>query len=242
MSDNTVTGSLVIVSAEYGADGWSWWRQQSPRPTGDAATFYAVPTPDLRNWRTVLMPEDDPRHAGAWEVSDASRDAYGLPDDGKRYRAWNVPEAMLQDVPGGAQETPGEDEAPTVPTFTVEDLERARDEARRDERRRLTDEFETWKARATEIAHQYADDNSLCSEFDRCMEAVGLPPRSRMVMVQVRSFAIEIAPRDVDDRDEIARALADHYGVDTYAASQFLNGSYGDIAILDEDGDELRSW
>jgi hypothetical protein len=39
-------------------------------------------------------------------------------------------------------------------------------------------EFDAWKARATETAHEYADRNELCSEFDRCMEDIGLEPRS----------------------------------------------------------------
>ena len=46
-----------------------------------------------------------------------------------------------------------------------------------DGRREANATFDAWKARAEEIAHEYADRNELCSEFDRCMEEVGLSPR-----------------------------------------------------------------
>ena len=38
-------------------------------------------------------------------------------------------------------------------------------------------EVERWKRRAEEIASEYADNNDLCGEFERCMEAIGLQSR-----------------------------------------------------------------
>ena len=46
--------------------------------------------------------------------------------------------------------------------------------------------FEAWKARATDIAHEYANDNDLCSRFDDAMRDIGLPERTREVDVRVR--------------------------------------------------------
>lgn len=46
--------------------------------------------------------------------------------------------------------------------------------------------FEAWKGRATDIAHEYAEDNDLCSRFDDAMRDIGLPERSREVSVRVR--------------------------------------------------------
>lgn len=66
-----------------------------------------------------------------------------------------------------------------------EALEEARQQGRREARAEAEQEFERWKARATSIAHDYANRNSLCSEFDRCMEEIGLPGRSREYSVEV---------------------------------------------------------
>lgn len=51
------------------------------------------------------------------------------------------------------------------------------EEAYRRGRNDANAEFEEWKRRATETAHEYADNNDLCSEFDRCMTEIGLEPR-----------------------------------------------------------------
>jgi hypothetical protein len=57
------------------------------------------------------------------------------------------------------------------------DVASALEQGRREGREQANREFEEWKARAEQIAHTYADENDLCSEFDRCMEEVGLSPR-----------------------------------------------------------------
>lgn len=67
-----------------------------------------------------------------------------------------------------------------APSGTSEsDVASAVAEAKREQRLADIQEFERWKANATATAHEYANNNSLCSEFDRCMEEIGLEPRSR---------------------------------------------------------------
>jgi hypothetical protein len=84
-------------------------------------------------------------------------------------------------------------------------LTRAREEGKREQRRTDVDEFERWKSNATEIAHSYADDNSLCSEFDRCMEEIGLEPRTREYVVE---FRMTVTARDADSAIEDAEEQA----------------------------------
>lgn len=81
--------------------------------------------------------------------------------------------------------------------------ERVRD-AVREERARLTREFDQWKENATEIAHQYANDNSLCGEFDRCMSEIGLRPRDREWQVTF-SVTVNVEASDDDSAVEQAR-------------------------------------
>lgn len=54
-------------------------------------------------------------------------------------------------------------------------------------------------------AHEYADDNSLCGEFDNFMEKHGLPPRSREHEVSVRVSAditVTVSARDQEDAED----------------------------------------
>lgn len=64
-----------------------------------------------------------------------------------------------------------------------ESVEEAHARGKREQRAEDMREFEAWKERATEVAHEYADRNELCGEFDRCMSAIGLPTRSRTYRV-----------------------------------------------------------
>lgn len=68
-----------------------------------------------------------------------------------------------------------------LPAVTGTDAHETREEAYArgvtDGRTAATREFDAWKASATETAHEYADRNDLCSEFDRCMTEIGLEPR-----------------------------------------------------------------
>jgi hypothetical protein len=102
---------------------------------------------------------------------------------------------------------------PAIPTteeeFTAALLaatEAGRVEGRREGRRSANEEFESWKRMANETAIQYANDNSLCSEFDRCMLAIGLEPRDsyeRNWEVTV-TYNITVSATSEDDVEEAA--------------------------------------
>lgn len=84
--------------------------------------------------------------------------------------------------------------------------------------------FEAWKERATQVAHEYAETNSLCGEFDRCMEEIGLSPRERSynvtthitVSVPARALARseDSAVEQIDDltTGDLRRAVEDALG------------------------------
>jgi hypothetical protein len=98
------------------------------------------------------------------------------------------------------QEGPREaTEAPV--TFSQEDVDRMVQEATARTRTALLEEFEAWKRRASEIACEYADENNLCGEFERCMEDIGLEGRHREYVV---SFSLTVTARN----DESATAEA----------------------------------
>jgi hypothetical protein len=102
----------------------------------------------------------------------------------------------------------GKDNHTVIPAEVVQALGGDLDAAKREGRREAEREFEEWRQRATEIAHQYADDNSLCGEFDRCMEEVGLEPRNREYEVTVteeRTYTFTMTARDSDDAYNEAR-------------------------------------
>lgn len=99
----------------------------------------------------------------------------------------------LHVLPPFGQETPQE----ATPTAPQETPEEAYLRGRRDAEEAARREMEAWKARATEIAHTYANDNGLCSEFDRCMVDVGLTPRTREYEVHVcYTFTVEASNAD----------------------------------------------
>lgn len=98
----------------------------------------------------------------------------------------------------------------------------------------MQSEFESWKQRATGIAHDYANNNSLCREFDRAMVAIGLPPRFTSVKIRLE-FPLEVSdPNDYAAvRSAILNATSDPVA---YARSN------GYVYVEDEEGDEIASW
>jgi hypothetical protein len=76
--------------------------------------------------------------------------------------------------------------------------------------------FERWKDEATEQAHQYADNNNLCGEFDKFMVSIGLRPRLRTYSVTVAvnmSVLVNVEAQSADDAqnqvtdEEVANAV-----------------------------------
>lgn len=102
-------------------------------------------------------------------------------------------------------ETPADESAswhPASVTLTPAELSAKIEVAKREERRRLQAEFETWKERANETAIQYARDNSLCGEFERCMEEIGFRGREEEFTVRIYT-TVTVTARDADQaRDE----------------------------------------
>ena len=155
-------------------------------PESDAWVFYAFDGEDAPAYVTLAVPEhDDPRSAGMWLIGGT------FPG----HRGWRVEARYVTNV-----DTP--EATPTTPDTSEADALRERIANLEESARRQAREFEAWKARATEIAHQYAEDNSLCGEFDRCMEDIGLEPRTRDYAVH---FTLYVSARDEDDAIDRAR-------------------------------------
>lgn len=79
---------------------------------------------------------------------------------------------------------------------------------------------ESWKDQLVRDAHEYANENSLCSEFDRFMEAHDLPRRVRDYQVAVTAqltVYINVSANDSDDAmanvstSEVIDAIRDGY-------------------------------
>jgi hypothetical protein len=201
----------------------------------DSAVYYAGPSEYGSDWVCIVLAESDPRHAGAWLLLPGQ---HGLPEDAVgTFYGWHVQGVSagvvtpydataveaVEDVPSS------EPEAPV--TYTADDVEAARREGRAAAER----EFQAWKDRATQVAHQYADDNSLCGEFDRCMEEIGLPTRvrERTFYVTVRvAVDVEAALDEAPERDAVIEAVRNVH----------LSHYSGDWTVEDGDGDEVDSW
>jgi hypothetical protein len=109
-----------------------------------------------------------------------------------------------------APEVPPPTTVPTGDVVTREEAERMVSDARAEVRAEAERRFESWKANATEIAHRYANDNSLCSQFDRCMVDIGLEPRESfqreyaVSITETRTYRVYVEATDEDNAAEIA--------------------------------------
>ncbi|MDZ7912929.1 MAG: hypothetical protein U5O16_14030 [Rhodococcus sp. (in: high G+C Gram-positive bacteria)] len=84
-----------------------------------------------------------------------------------------------------------------------------------------------WRDALVESAHTWADENSLCSQFDNFMESHDLPGRSRMYDVEVevnisRRVTVSVSASNCDDAAdavdtrEVESALRDEYGIPSH--------------------------
>lgn len=87
------------------------------------------------------------------------------------------------------QEAPEASEEALPRTYTQEEYDAAIRAVTREARIAAEMEFDRWKEQTTTLAHDFANENSLCSEFDRFMEEVGLRPREREYSVRVEVLA-----------------------------------------------------
>lgn len=99
----------------------------------------------------------------------------------------------------------GEEDPPeTADTSSIDDaFERGKREGLAEAQAR----WDRWKEDATRTAHEYAEENSLCSEFDRCMSDIGLPTREDMQQefTVTYIYTTTVTARDEEEARESAQ-------------------------------------
>ena len=97
-------------------------------------------------------------------------------------------------------------------------------------------ELEDFKTRVQEIGYRYADDNDLCSVFDRCMEEIGLPGRPREFTVCVDAtvhvhVTVEASSEDdaADNVDSDSVRYAIREAVQRYGSLDITDWSTGTV-------------
>lgn len=196
-----------------------WWVHDAN------VTYVDAPTP------TVTTPDRDRLTFGELDEGDVWGNvgyvSGGHPlwvKVGDGYRRHGDTDTHVYSSPGASYMVERVERGSVSESTESEAIRKAVAEAVRAERDRLTAEFEAWKERATETAHSYADDNSLCGEFDRCMEEIGLRPRAREYEVEiVQRYTITVEASDEDDAAEQARdqlSYSDPYETDVTDVSR----------------------
>ena len=114
-------------------------------------------------------------------------------------------------------------------TETSQDATSAFERGKAEQRAADLTEFESWKASATRTAHEYANNNSLCGEFDRCMVEIGLEPRTREHLVEgtvtvTYPFSVTVETTDSDEAYEMVASdpfdYIDRDEVATYGSAE----------------------
>lgn len=111
----------------------------------------------------------------------------------------------VEETPEEASQEPAEASVTLSESELEDKLRQAREEATRTERYRLQQEHQRWIDSLVEDAHQYANDNNLCGEFDRFMADHDLPTRECDYRVTF-SVSVTVA-RDSDRSDIVSAAL-----------------------------------
>jgi hypothetical protein len=227
LSDDYLTGNAAQSPARGMRDHYN---PDNP----DSAVFYAGPSEYGSDWVCIVLAESDPRHAGAWLLLPGQ---HGLPEDAVgTFYGWHVQgvsAGVVTPYDATAVESFSDVTSRETPvTFTAEDVDRARQEGRAAADR----EFQAWKDHATATAHQFADDNSLCGEFDRCMAEIGLPTREReqTVRVEISTSVVVVARHgEAPDRDAL---------MDAVLARDLSSPYQADVTVYDGDDNEIDSW
>ena len=186
---NVKPGWLTIADNESGRTVWFY--VVAPLPNGQAygvnlGTNKSYVTPDGDGYRFMVATVDASNqndHGGLASCSQDVRDALAtfFRDAGLTLPAELSP-APEQDV-----------------TALVE-------QARAEERERLTRQFDEWKERANDVAIEYAENNDLCGEFERCMEEIGFRGRYSEYDVTV-SVTLRVTAHNEDSAEEEANDL-----------------------------------
>lgn len=213
------------ASHSSNSTSYGWWVQSverlpetSQEASQEAASTEAAPV--------VVSAPYVPRMGDLVRVSELSNPRYGAPatllNSVVEYRQidpHDIDRVHLVRVNGGDHWVKAV--APAMPA-TVEELralleaaeakgkaeavpDREIRAAKREARQEAVTEFEAWKSHANEVAIQYANDNSLCSEFDRCMIAIGLEPRDTFEREWEVTFSYTVTARDEDAAVEAAQ-------------------------------------
>jgi hypothetical protein len=199
--------TLVVVSPDYFRTG----RQNELMPNGDdeSRTYYATTSRAAYGpaWATIIDPADRGR-LSAWSV-DPEFDALNLPS-GIPHNGWNILREYLsiatdsiQHVDHNATGDALVSDALTSPRFSQEDVDRLVREAREAAKREADDALEDFKRAANARAVEYAEQNGLCSEFERCMEDIGLLGREEWHDENDDTYRVTFTVSvDVQARDE----------------------------------------
>lgn len=119
----------------------------------------------------------------------------------------------VDDAPTGESSATGEAlvaDALTSPRFSQEDVDRLVREAREDAKWEASQALEEFKETANARAVEYAEQNGLCSEFERCMEDIGLLGREEWHDSYDKEYCVRftvdvvVRARDFDDAYEKA--------------------------------------
>lgn len=76
-------------------------------------------------------------------------------------------------------------------TLTVSELNARLESAKAEAKATADAVFNEWKESANATAIEYANDNSLCSEFDRCMRDIGMMDRDEWRETHTEEFTVE---------------------------------------------------
>lgn len=169
-------------------------KNRSTLQAGDLFTWGG----EIETFRAEATPEAGQPYVDATSLSSGNRTSQYVPDE-----VYVLSQATVAQVSKASQ-------SEREQTLQRE-LERAAE--------RLTEaqrQFEAWKERATEIAHTYANDNSLCGEFDACMEDIGLRGRNSDYDVVIR---VSVTARD---EDSAVASLSDSY----YYTHNLIDAAY----------------
>lgn len=195
---NVKPGWLTI--ADNGSGGSVWFYVVAPLPNGQA---YGV---NLGTNKSYVAPDGD-----GYRFMVTTIDAYNQSDHGGLASCSQDVRDALAAFFRDAGLTPPQ---PITDGQDQDDVTALVEQARAEERERLTRQFDEWKERANIVAIEYAENNDLCGEFERCMEEIGFRGRYAEYDVTV-SVTLRVRARNEDDAEDQASNLlynAEHYG------------------------------
>ena len=114
-----------------------------------------------------------------------------VPESEQTEWARNKSREVSPTVTESPEESPVESSPEETVTLTAAELAERLESAKREGKREADVQFEEWKESANATAIEYANDNSLCSEFDRCMRDIGMMDRDEWREHNAQEFTVE---------------------------------------------------